>query len=127
MSRLPLPMFWKFIMPPVMLSAFILPGAGQLYNRDWRKGLVLIGLTFLLSMSLIMGAGPEIAGRITQDSTSPAFTQVREILKDIMERNAIYNLLMMLTWLYSLVDAYLGGRVRMMRLKPPSSSDESIP
>ena len=112
-------------MPPVMLSAFILPGAGQFYNRDWRKGLVLIGLTFLLSMSLIMGAGPEIASRITKASSGPpAFSQVREILKEVMERNAVYNLLMMLTWFYSLVDAYWGGRVRMMRIKPRSPSDE---
>jgi hypothetical protein len=112
----------------VRLSAVVWPGAGQLYNREFQKGFILIGLTLLFGLSLFMTAGVGIAKHMPPDATTFDMAQARILSDTIVRENAkfftTFNLLMMATWIYSIVDAYLGARDR---LKPPTagSKDDS--
>lgn len=103
----------------VLLSAFVWPGAGQLYNREFRKAVVLIALTTLITLSFMIGAEAEILRRLPDDITGVSFEQVRAAIKDVLDQRSDYvtafNVLMLASWLYSVVDAYLGAKDRANR------------
>ncbi|HRY29561.1 MAG TPA: hypothetical protein P5079_05930 [Elusimicrobiota bacterium] len=112
----------------VFLSGLLWPGLGQLYNRDFLKGFVLIGLTLLFGLSLFLGAGLEIANRLPADLSTFDMTQARALSQELLKSNSgfffTFNLLTMITWLYAVVDAYLGAKER---LSPPTPTDEPPP
>lgn len=109
-----------------LLSAFVWPGAGQLYNREFRKGLILIGLTLLLVVSLFLGAGVEIARRLPPDLAAFDRVQARMLSEQLLQENAgffmAFQLLMLSVWLYGMVDAYMGARDR---LPPAETGDDA--
>ncbi len=94
----------------VLLSAFIWPGAGQFYNREFKKGFVLVGLCVLLCFSFVIGAEKEIRQRLPVDATAFDMVKAQSVMQDILKKNSDYvlmfNLLMFAAWLYSVADAY---------------------
>src|SRR5262245_56267925 len=120
----------KEIVIAVLLSAFVWPGAGQIYNREYKKGIALIALTFLFALSLMMGLGMAIAREMPLNF-SLADTGVVETLRDrVLADNAgfllTFQLLSMATWLYAVVDAYMGARDRKKGPAPrPTDADEA--
>ena len=105
-----------------LCSALVLPGLGQIINRQFIKGFVLMGaltLIFLsamvklvLDISIVMNRvmGPDLAfGREKWD----------ELLAGLRQQNltVLYILLLLgvALWAYSVVDAYIYGR----RYQPP--------
>jgi hypothetical protein len=115
----------KQILIAVLLSGLLWPGTGQMYNREFAKGLVLILLTFLFGLSLLMGAGAEILQKLPADGPAWDTSQVQQILEQIRLKNAglvtTFNLLMTVTWVYGVVDAYLGAKDRLT--PPPGEKD----
>lgn len=112
---------------PVLLSALVWPGAGQLYNREVRKGIILGALTFLLCLSFTMGAELQILDRLPPEALSANWVQthwaqVRSVMDDVLKQKSSYvmtfNLLMFAAWLFSVVDAYLTAQER--RKAPPA-------
>jgi hypothetical protein len=115
----------------VLLSAFVWPGAGQIYNREFWKGVVLVCLTILFALSFLIGAGAEIAHRIPAGTTQLSVDQARAITEEILNQRSGYilafNLLVMAVWLYGVVDAYLGARERLQRLAAPPAPPPEPP
>lgn len=110
----------KNIMLAVLLSAFVWPGAGQVYNKEFAKGLVLIGLTFLMVMSFMLGAMNQLGGLaefgksgVLDFSAASKLTEAVARLNPGLVRT--FNLLMSLTWVYAVVDAGFSARERMKK------------
>ncbi len=98
----------------VALSAFVWPGAGQIYNKEFKKGLVLVVLTFVLSFSFIIGAEVQIMQRLQPGFDWQDWRKLMNIINELRKENTQYvttfNFLMMAAWVYSTVDAWLGAR-----------------
>jgi hypothetical protein len=98
------------------LSAFVWPGAGQLYNRDIKKGWLLIGVSFLamLSFSLILSA--RLRDALPVDVTQIDMAAIRAAIQQIMVNPPptfrTFNILMSALWAYSVVDAAVGAWTR---------------
>jgi TM2 domain-containing membrane protein YozV len=123
----------KQIILAVLLSGFVWPGAGQIYNREFQKGLVLIALTILFGFSLFLGAGSEILKNLPADLSKFDILQARQLSEELLRKNSkfilTFNILMTTTWIYSVVDAYWGAKERWKANANPEkpadpSSDE---
>jgi hypothetical protein len=109
---------------PIFLSAFIVPGAGQLYNRDFRRGAVLIGLTLLYILTFAIGIGSEALRQLPPDMAAWDPETVRRVSENLRNSSSsflnTFNWLMTITWVYAVLDAYWGARERF---QPPVSDD----
>jgi TM2 domain-containing membrane protein YozV len=99
-----------------LLSALILPGLGQVVNRQMIKGLILMGVTGLIFIATFIKiildfnavlneiAGMNLAGR-------SVFSLVLSGMKD-RNLTPLYIMLAIgvVIWLYAIVDAFIGGR-----------------
>ncbi len=106
-----------------LLSALVWPGAGQFYNREFKKGLALVFLTLLLGVSLMIGLGRDIAQSLPTDPSPFDPEQIRRVRDIILQANPRfyrnYSMLLTATWLFSVVDAALGARERAASRKEP--------
>ncbi|HOW26943.1 MAG TPA: hypothetical protein PK876_00370 [Elusimicrobiota bacterium] len=108
-----------------LLSAFIWPGAGQLYNRDYRRGFVFIGLTIFFVISLFIGIGDQLKELIPPGATHLDFDSARQLSLRLTEQKSgsfrTFNFLMSLTWAYSIIDAFMSARKEEPPPEPPPS------
>lgn len=99
----------------VFLSGAVWPGAGQMKNRDWAKGIFLALSTFVLFAILIV----RIIGHLL-----PLFDQPPDLANLVpLVRSAVTTTLLGpgklellglgLIWAYSMVDAFLVARARL--------------
>ena len=107
-----------------LLSGLILPGLGQIINRQFLKGLILIGLTtaiflatfvkIILDLSVAMNQvmGPDLNVGLEQTSEIMAFLRAKDT-------GFLYVLMITFAfvWIYAVVDAYLMGRKYKMPQK----------
>lgn len=116
----------KAVLIPVLLSALVWPGAGQIYNRDFKKGIVLILLTFLAGLSLFMVAGMQIAQHLPPDVSSIDTARAQAIADEILKKNAgffaSFNILVLATWVFGVIDAFLGAKERLNAPPAPEAS-----
>jgi len=112
----------KRIIIAVILSGVVWPGTGQLYNRDFKKGAVLIALTALLIISFILSISKQIKQRIPEQSAIVDMKSAREISEAVMKDSPTpfrtFNFLMTAVWLFSIIDAFLVARAKISK-KPP--------
>ena len=98
---------------PTLLSAFVWPGAGQLYNREFKKGWVLIGVSALVMVSFSLNLSVRLKDALPMDSSRVDMAAVRAALQQMMATPSPYfryfNLLMSVLWAYSVVDAFVGA------------------
>ena len=107
----------------LLFSAFVLPGLGQVINRQILKGLALMGaitivffaavLKFLFDLAAVMN-------EVVDTNMDLGPDQYGLIIQGLRARGPNMYLILLAVafciWLYSLVDAYLCGR----RLPPPA-------
>jgi hypothetical protein len=105
---------------PVLLSLLLGPGVGQLYNREFRKGSILI----LLSLVILLGSGiwyvHALRPYIPPDLITADPQAMQEILRKASSQIGAKDLggiwasqgVLMLLWLYGVLDAYLGAQKR---------------
>ncbi len=105
------------------LSAALWPGAGQFFNRDVKKGLALTFLTALLGLSLTIGLGKVL---VQAEPTDTMYFDLEQMRRDKNAKLAAkpshygtYSLLLTLTWVFGVVDAFLGARERQHPAPPP--------
>lgn len=115
---------------PALLSALVVPGAGQIYNREFPKGFFLVTVSvgsFLWfskvvteRLSLLLSGTPE------QWAKDPIV--LREALMKLINQNSdmfmTFQLLILLVWSFGVIDAYLTAR-KMARLTGEPPSDET--
>jgi len=95
-----------------LCSAFVIPGLGQLINQDLKKGIILLAGIFLLFVAGIIKLVQLInslfrSGNI--DISDPEMIMARLRAQD-PTLLWVMAALFLLIWLYSVVDAYIGGR-----------------
>ena len=103
-------------MVAALLSAFVWPGAGQLYNRDVKKGAFLIGLTLAVAVAVIIATAAEVTRQLPADIGDLDADLVRALPAQVLAARSgtlfVSSLLLLLAWAYGVVDAYVGGRGR---------------
>jgi hypothetical protein len=99
-----------------LLSCFVWPGAGQLYNREFKKGAALIVLSLLLAVGVIVSTAAELTRRIPSDIENVDPELVRALPADLLAAPPwtllLPSFLLLAVWAYGIVDAYAGGRGR---------------
>lgn len=110
---------------PTLLSAFVWPGAGQLYNREFKKGWLLIGVSFLVMLSFSINLTSRLKEMLPADPAEMDMAQVRAALQQMMANPSPYfryfNVFMSVLWAYAVVDAFMGALMR------PEETDDAPP
>jgi hypothetical protein len=110
-------------MVAALLSAFVWPGAGQLYNREFKKAALLIGLTIAVAVAVMIATAAEVTRQLPADLGDLDADLVRTLPAQVLSARPgtlmASSLLLLLAWGYGVIDAYLGGRGRRkMTLEP---------
>ncbi len=96
-----------------LLSGLVWPGAGQIHNRDYRKGLLLIGATLITALWLLARLLTEVLRGLPEDMTTFDPLSVFALVEEIRRRNAGsfigFTLVLAALWLYGIVDAFARG------------------
>lgn len=91
-----------------LLSALVVPGAGQMYNKQWGKGLfilftfLLASLGALLPITLIM---INYSMNLSQGNLDAATASLNP-MKDVQSRLIVLISISMILYIYSIVDSY---------------------
>ena len=106
-----------------LLSAFVWPGAGQLYNREFRKGALLIALTLVAAAVVMVATAAEVTRQLPGDIGDLDADLVRTLPAQVLAAQTgtllVSSLLLLVVWGYGIIDAYFGGRGRRkMTLEP---------
>ena len=122
---------WRVIWPAA-LSLFLGPGIGQLYNRQYKKGLYLIvvSLTVLIAWAAwcYKASLPYLPVNLTTIDPLELQTLLKKAATEVAATHAvtlfIYQAILFGLWIYGVADAvWVAGR----RVKPISSdSNEHI-
>jgi hypothetical protein len=96
-----------------LLSGLLWPGAGQIHNRDYGKGALLIGATLIAAVGLIARLVREVLRGLPEDTTAFDPLSILAMVEDIQRRNAGFflgfTLVLTALWVYGIVDAYWRG------------------
>jgi len=118
-------------MVAALLSAFVWPGAGQLYNREVKKGAVLIGLTLAVAVAVMIAAAAEVTRQLPADVGDVDADLVRGLPAQVLAARPgtllASSLLLLAAWGYGIVDAYLGGRGRRKLTLRPGTEARTPP
>jgi len=105
------------VLVPVVLSVLLGPGVGQLYNKEFKKGFIMIGV----SIGLLLAFSIWLSRAAFVYLPSDINTVDRNVLRDIIQKHIItdhlvtfytYEILLGAIWVYGVIDAYLGGMRR---------------
>ena len=106
-----------------LLSAFVWPGAGQLYNREIKKGAILIALTIAVAVAVMIATAAEVTRQLPADIGDLDADLVRTLPAQVLAARPgillLSSLFLLLTWAYGVVDAYFGGRGRRKLTREP--------
>ena len=102
---------------PVLLSLFLGPGVGQLYNREYKKATYLIGLSVLILLAAVAWFKQALAPYLPTDITtidhaalqSMVQNAVTQVLRGRASTFYTYESMLLVLWMYSVVDAYRGA------------------
>jgi hypothetical protein len=100
---------------PVLLSFLLGPGAGQLYNREFKKGaLLIVGSLLVLIVAGVWyfkALQPYLPSDLTTVDPQAMQELVRNAAGQISNQKgtvlAIFEALLTVLWLFGVVDAYL--------------------
>ena len=89
------------------LSAFVFAGAGQIYNKQYKKGIVLLiiyGILLFFTLSPFLSSYINYL-KICTDIEAVDVSKMNTRL--IQASTIIVTIFMMAVWLYSVIDAYI--------------------
>jgi|SRR5579864_165636 len=100
---------------PVLLSFFLGPGVGQLYNKEFKKGAILIGVSMVVLAISGVWYYKALQPYIPNDLTTVDPQAMEQLMRNATGQVALkgsHALLasegvLMALWLYGVVDAYL--------------------
>jgi len=97
-----------------MLSALVCPGAGQMRNRQFAKGLILIGLTLASAGYLLVRMLTEVFRLLPTDGSVIDPMSAWDIASEIQARNqgtfGALSFLLLALWIYATWDAWFVAR-----------------
>jgi hypothetical protein len=118
------------IIIPVLLSLILGPGVGQLYNKEYKKGAYLIGVSLVVLTGAVMWFLKALRPDLPADLTNMNHDALQAIMRNAVNHVvsgqggtlAAYQTILFALWLYSVIDAYRGGLRRhnekLSSLKP---------
>lgn len=114
------------IVIPVALSLILGPGLGQLYNKEVKKGVVLIVLSFaILIWAIVWFRGvlqPLLPTDLLLMEPEAMKTVVSRLVEEVLQNNSRafygFQILLGILWIYSVIDAYYGAVRRSKTPKP---------
>jgi diadenosine tetraphosphate (Ap4A) HIT family hydrolase len=97
-----------------MLSALVCPGAGQLRNRQFAKGLVLVGLTVATAGYILVRMLTEVLRLLPTDGSVVDPLSAWDLASEIQARNqgtfGALSFVLLALWVYATVDAWFGAK-----------------
>jgi len=106
-----------------LLSAFVLPGLGQVINRQIVKGLILMGLSMILFLCVLVRVLLDfsaVIGEVMGPSLGLGLEAWPKVIEGLRARDLtlLYVLvaLAVAVWAYGVIDAYLVSRGLRPRL-----------
>jgi diadenosine tetraphosphate (Ap4A) HIT family hydrolase len=97
-----------------LLSALVCPGAGQIRNRQFAKGLVLVGLTLATAAFLLVRMLTEVLRLLPADGSVVDPMSAWDLASEIQARNqgtfSTLSCVLLALWIYATVDAWLVAR-----------------
>ena len=106
----------KKIIIAVLFSGLIGPGIGQIYNRDFKKGLMLIGFTFLIII-LFFNAVTKASLNMLPPGAEINLETIQEIQQKLYQKHPapfhMFNIIMISLWVYGIADAYYVAKQRI--------------
>ena len=113
---------------PTLLSALVVPGAGQIYNQEIPKGLMLIGGFFGLIVwfsqvvtSRLLSVLPGKPEDWVKDQAG-FYAAVMSLINQQAPMFVTFQFLFFLLWIYSVIDAYIIGKQRAKRAAESTDS-----
>jgi hypothetical protein len=105
----------KKVISSTLLSALVIPGAGQINNRDYLKGGAIIsavlgafaGFTIKIARDAAQILGATHQGEITPALATQLATQVQQQNAGIIR---LLGLFLIVIWIYGMVDALVCGK-----------------
>lgn len=91
-----------------LLSALVVPGAGQLYNRQWLKGAITMVVFTVASLAVLIPVGYAVALyliHIGQGNVEQA-TRAVQYVYDSWINLTFLTLVTIFVYIYSVIDAY---------------------
>ena len=113
-------------MKGALLSGLVFPGLGQIAQKHYKRGTVII-LTVLVSVVVVVVKAVEQALAILEKIYLEGGSVSISTIKDAATRASVspdsfsYNIFLLLIigcWLVSIVDAYLGGKGKDLEKHP---------
>ena len=115
---------------PAILSGLVAPGLGQLYNREYAKGGLLLfaflgsflwfSKTVTEALSLVLPGAP--------DQWAQNNAAFRSAIMKVVQQNpdmfVTFEILILIVWVFGTVDAYFTAR-RLRRMEPPDETDHA--
>jgi hypothetical protein len=109
---------------PTALSLFVGPGVGQIYNREFKKGFVLMGISLVLAVAFFAWLHMAIFGQLSSDPMVMSPEQLARVMEsfntDVLKNHLgtviIYMAGILLVWIYGVIDAYLNASRRYAAL-----------
>jgi len=101
----------KAVLSP-LCSGLVIPGLGQIINQDLKKGILLLGgilLLFVAGIIKFIRLVHSLFATGTIDISDPEQIMARLRAEDLTTLWVMAALFLLL-WIYSVVDAYAGGR-----------------
>jgi diadenosine tetraphosphate (Ap4A) HIT family hydrolase len=94
----------------LLLSALVCPGAGQLHNRDYVKGTLLVGASVLSAGAFVWKTVADALRLLPDDPSDFGLLQVFALAEEVRRRNAdsflLLTVVLVLLWGYSVYDAW---------------------
>ncbi len=102
------------VLIPVLLCFFLGPGVGQLYNKDVKKGVLLIVASLIILVIAGVWYYHNLKAYMPPDLTAVDPQAMKEIMTTAATRLsqekgtilAAFQALMVVLWIYGMVDAY---------------------
>ncbi len=99
-----------------LLSGLVCPGAGQIYNRQYVKGALMIAAALSLTGALVYRTWEEMMRLASGVMPGELLGSVAPIAQKIAETNRpFYNkvaAIFLALWVYGVIDAFISGKKR---------------
>jgi TM2 domain-containing membrane protein YozV len=114
----------------MLLSALVVPGAGQIYNKEKVKGFVFIALFSLVLLGFFVGISAALLS-IVPPGMVLSIEEAQGYANRLMEEKGAFIqtfwFLILAIWGYGILDAFLGARARLAKdeAAPPPEEGKS--
>jgi hypothetical protein len=98
----------------VLLSALVLPGAGQIYLKHYRRGIVLVAISLVCLWVIVektLQQAASVIERLTTEGGVPDAGQIADLVTQTSNGSVtLAGVVLAACWLVGIVDAYRLGR-----------------